>query len=377
MAGLVPRRRPARRPSARTDDRGRFAIEGLASGTTPVAIRGDGYGLWRDEVEIEAQATTTIAPQLLACAILTGTVTDGAGLPLADATIRGIVLFGDGHPMPHVFVTLTDERSGRQHVQTNDKDGVFRFLCLDASTHGVRVQYWDAPKGTPALQQSGLVPDRGRVELRAPFDRPVKELDGIVIGRVDDVARRIKNPQAVTVTLHSDANWFRNGGKIVEGVFRFERVTPCRFRLALQEDANVLAQSDWFELQPAATMDTGVLRTVPGGSAKVYLTRQAGTQAFEPKLYLRRGSFGDSTVVDVGRNVEVVADNLTPGEYEVTGYATGLVSLRGHVSCLQHHFAALGRGAPGYSGGMDYVVLAIPARKCRRCGVLSLMGAPS
>ncbi len=406
---------------AMTDDQGRFAIEGLACGTTPVAIRADGFGFWRDEVEIQDQQTTTIQPQLLACAVLTGTVTDGAGQPLAAAAIRaydrapktsfiaggqidfdatfgyvaavsdtsglyrieavtpgtvfvfaqrggerrdgvsvaytttelevapgavtewnpiiadgraieGIVLFGDGHPMPHVFVTLTDERSGREHVQTNDGKGVFRFLCLDASTYAVRVQYWHAPKGTPALQQSGLVPDRGRIELRAPFGRPVEEQDGIVIGRVDDVARRIKNPQAATVTLHSDANWGRDGGKIVEGVFRFERVTPCRFRLTLKEGTNVLAQGDWFELQPAATMDTGVLRTVPGGSAKIYLARQTGTQACEPKLYLRQGSFGDSTVVDVGRNVEVVADNLTPGEYEVTGYATGMVSLRGSMT---------------------------------------------
>lgn len=416
--------------TAATDGDGCFAIDGLAVGVQPVAIRADGYGLWRGEVEIAAGQTAVIAPQLQASAVLVGTVTDDAGAPLEGAAIRvydrapgtsfvaggqidfdetfgyrgalsgaagryrldgitpgvvhlfaqgnqkrregvsvaytraelevqpatevtwnpvisdglaieGVVLYRDGLPMRMVFVTLVDERGGKEHVMTSSEAGEFRFLCLDASTYGVRVQYWDAPKGTPPLQASGIVPDRGRVELRATFDKPVKQENGIVIGRIDDVAGRLRNPKAARVTLQSDQRWFREDGQIVDGAFRFERVTPCRFRLGLMEGSVVIAQSDWFELLPAATLDTGVLRTEPAGSAKIFVTRQPGAEALEPKLYLRADEFIHSTTIELGRRVEVLVDNLTPGEYAVTGYAKGMVSLRGEMTVVVGQTAQL------------------------------------
>ncbi len=407
--------------TAETDESGHFAIRGLAAGTLPVAIRADGYGFWRGETEITALQTTVIEPQLLASAVITGTVTDGDGAPVANAAIRaydraprtsfvaggqvdfyetfgyrgtlsdaaghyrlegvtpgvvhlfaqrsqkrhkgvsvayttaqlevqpgsetewnpvisdglaieGIVLYRDGFPMKSVFITLADERSGKKHVMVNDRHGVFRFLCLENSTYGVRVQYWDAPKGTPPLQASGIIPNRGRVELRAPFNKPVKHKNGIVIGRIDDMAGRIRNPKAARVILHSDKRWFREDGKIVDGAFRFERVTPCRFRLTLMEGSTTLAQSDWFELLPAATVDTGVLTTEPGGRAKITIVRPKGTESFEPQLYLKREGDARGTVIELGRNAEAIADNLTPGEFKITGYFKGMVTLRAKMT---------------------------------------------
>ena len=49
-----------------------------------VAVRADGYGLWRDEVTIEAHGTTTITPQLERAATIAGTITDGDVLRFAS-----------------------------------------------------------------------------------------------------------------------------------------------------------------------------------------------------------------------------------------------------------------------------------------------------
>lgn len=412
--------------TADTGEDGSFAIDGLATGTHPVTIRGAGYGLWRDEAAIRARETTVIAPRLLPAATLSGTVTDGDGNPLHEAAVRvydreprtsflaggqidfdetfgyraaitapdgtyrvdgvtpgtawvfaqrhhdrrkrdgvsvaytraelqvdpgadakwdpviadgrsieGIVYYADGFPIPRLFVTLADEKEGgMEHVIVSSGEGVFRFLCLEDSTYEIRVQApFDAPKGAPPIKTSGVIPDRGRTELRATYDKPVKQEPGVVIGRVDDAAGRIGNVNAATITLHSDARWFRPGIAIEDGAFEIDRVKPCRFRLVLKEEDAVLAESDWFEMKPAATVDTGVLITEPAGGVRFTVKRDPGTEAFEPTLYLRRGK-GSSTRIGLGRRTELLADNLTPGDYTISGYHKGMVSLNSAVSVV-------------------------------------------
>lgn len=402
---------------ARTDENGHFAMEGLGSGTVPVAVRAAGFGIWRASVEISNGASTTIQPRLLGSSRIAGTVTDGDGKPLANArlsfydqppgtsflsggqidfdetfgyvcarsdahgrflatgvtpgkihayaqrggrlppgvsvaytfrelevapdstaewnptltdghTIEGVVLHRDGQPMGDVFLTLTDERSNQQHVQTNDTQGQFRFLCLENSTYLLHVQYWDAPAGTPPLEQKGIVPDRGRIELRATYDKPIEQKPGRVTGRIDDVGGRITNLAAVTVTLETKrGSW--PGGKIENGTFRFERVDPCDFCIVLKQDQTTLATSEWFTLAPAGSVDTGALRTVPGGAARIIVARAEGTQACEPKLYLSTNEARGSSVFELGRASELMATNLTPGTYTISGYATGVLPLKG------------------------------------------------
>lgn len=249
-------------------------------------------------------------------------------------TIEGTVYFRDGHVMPNVFITLVDERSNKTHTSTNDREGEFRFVNLDASTYSVRVQVWDAPKGSPPLQKAGIVPDQGRVELIASFDKPERKVNGTVIGVVDDAGGRITNPKAAHVVLMSESNWFLDNGKLEFGVFRFEKVQPCRFRLALVEGETVLGQSDWFELQPGETLDTGTFRTEPGGAIRIKLDRPEGTEQIEPRLYLRRQGLSRGTSVKMGRASEKVVPNLTPGDYAVSGWATGMVSLSGAVTVV-------------------------------------------
>lgn len=74
--------------TAETDEEGFFRIDGLATGSHPIAIRAKGYGLWRSEVAIEAKNATVISPTLELAATIIGSVSDGEGNPLDQAAIR-------------------------------------------------------------------------------------------------------------------------------------------------------------------------------------------------------------------------------------------------------------------------------------------------
>jgi hypothetical protein len=312
------------------DADGRFELTGIAPGEVHAfALRGvplDGKGrprrpegvsvaFVREQLQLEPGARQAWNPVL----------DDGH-------RIAGIVLYRGGQPMGDVFLTLKDEQSGAEHVMTNATDGRFEFLCLPASTFTLRVQYWDAPQGTPQLERSGLRPNAGLLELRAPYDQPVEQAPGIVFGRVDDAGRRIRQPAAVQVELHSDRRWLRTDGKLKDGAYRFERVDPCRFRIVLIENGALLAESDWFELPPAGAVDAGVLRTVPAGALQITLQRGAGCELAKPKLYLRRHGDTHSSVVEPGLDHEALAGNLTPGDYEITGYCQGVCRMRGEAT---------------------------------------------
>lgn len=399
--------------TAETDDRGRFALDGLAAGEQPLTVRATGYGFRRSTCTVVAGETTEVTVQMQRSGTIRGIVrgaddapmpgarircydiapktpflaggqidfdetfgylavaADGNGayevrdatagtawvfaqpgtrpnwgdpVPYATAelevppggtvewnpvvteghTVAGVVRYRDGHPMGDVFITLIDEKTQAQHVLTNNKEGEFRFTNLEPSTYTARVQYWDAPKGAPALEQSGIVPDRGRVELKAPFDKPVKQAPGSVLGRVDDVGGRIENPKAARVALMSDRNWFRDDGALVDGAFRFDDVEPCRFRLALMEEESTLACSDWFELLPGAVLDTGVLTTVPGGAVHVTVTRASGTEECAPKLWFQQDGAPRGTSLEIGRASEAQVGSLTPGSYRVTAWAKNM-----------------------------------------------------
>lgn len=242
-------------------------------------------------------------------------------------TIEGIVFYKDGHPMPNRFVTLIDQKTGKQHVSTNNAKGLFLFANLDDIPYDVHVQVWDGPEGAPAVECSGVVPNTGRVELRATWDKPVKKPTGGVIGRVDDQGSRVGNMNNAYVVLSSEDRWFREGDKLVNGSFAFKDVTPGRFRLVLMEGGSVLAESDWHELLPGARLDTGVLQTKPGGSVRIHVTRRPGAESCTPKLYFRQAEASRSSSVDLGTHNEVLVKSLSPGTYTVTGNAKGMTRI--------------------------------------------------
>lgn len=302
------------------DEHGDYRLEGLTPGTVwSFALRrmdgrfgGVSVALRRDTLEVAAGSEVRWDP-----------VID------SGRSIEGVVRYRDGYPIPHLFITLHDERTGEDRTINSDKEGRFRFLCLDDSTYEVRVQPpFDAPRGNVPPRRSGVVPDRAPVELTVEYDKPQKVAPGTVRGRIADTGARIRNPIAATVTLNSDAGWFRPGIKVEGGAFVVDEVEPCRFRIILKEGETVLASTDWFELAAAGDVDVGLLTTEPGGALRVHASRAKGAEGFEPKLYLRRDGDPLSTTIALGRADEAFADSMTPGTYEVSGYCKGMLSVK-------------------------------------------------
>ncbi|MFK7739798.1 MAG: carboxypeptidase regulatory-like domain-containing protein [Planctomycetota bacterium] len=304
------------------DQQGRYALHNVTAGSAHVFAQPGGRFQWGEPVAYD-QTHLEITPD----GVTTWNPSIGEGL-----TISGVVLYRDGNPMPHHFVMLTNEENGKQHTQTNNGKGAFRFIQLASATYSIRVQYWDAPDGTPPLQREALVPGQGQIELRAPFDKPVKLPPGAVLGRIDDAGLRIRNPKALRVSLSSDQGWFHDNGKVVDGAFRFENIKPCRFQLSLLEADTVLATSSWFDLLPGAELDTGVLRTVAAGTLDLRIERDEGAEAIEPKIWLQRDGAGRSTQVRPGLQDSVQIDNLTPGDYNVLCTASGTTSAEVRVT---------------------------------------------
>jgi hypothetical protein len=162
-----------------------------------------------------------------------------------------------------------------------------------------------------------------------------------VMGRIDDAGGRIGDPSEARVALVSDGRGRVDDGRLVGGAFRFERVRPCRFRLALMEGDRELAHGDWLELAAGAVLDAGVLRTVPGGAVRVTVARAAGTERSEPAIVFRTPDALRGTKVALGEANELLVDGLTPGKHEVTAYAKGLARIETHVTVTAGATAAL------------------------------------
>lgn len=309
-----------------SDDDGNYRVEGVTPGTAHVFAqekfdRREGRTLVWAQAELEVTAGS-----------------DTRWDPVLDEgrTISGAVLYRDGFPFPNLFVTVTDEKTGGTQTFTTGKTGEFRFCCLDASTYALRVQVWKPEGGAGFVSRAGLVPDQGKIEVRADFDKPIKVAPGVVIGRIDDQGGRIRNPSAATITLHIGTNSWSDGGKIVDGAFRIEEVKPGRHRVSLVEGNTVLACSDWFEVTSAATTDVGALVTEPGGALRIAIDRGANEAEFEPTLALRRdGDPGTGSYrIPLGRATEYLAENLTPGDYDVSCFGRGLKSHKSRATVV-------------------------------------------
>lgn len=302
-----------------SDADGRFRLDGVTAGTVHVFAQEKSERRAEGRTLVWVQEVLEVAPG-----------SDVTWNPVLDEgrTVSGIVLYRDGFPFPGLFVTLTDEKTGAAQTFDTGRSAEFRFCCLGDSTYALRVQVWLPQGGAGFVSREGLVPDQGRVEVRAEFDKPVEQKPAVVIGRIDDRAGRIRNPSAASITLHIGTNSWRDGGKLVDGAFRLEDVEPGRHRVSLVEGTTVIVCSDWFEVAPASTTDAGVLVTEPGGALRIGVDRGPNGAELEPTLALRRdGDPGTGSYqIPLGRANEYLAENLTPGDYDVTCFGSGLKS---------------------------------------------------
>jgi RNA polymerase sigma-70 factor (ECF subfamily) len=71
----------------RSDEQGRFRVQGVASGTCPIVVRGAGFALLRGEVEVPAGGRAAFEASLLPEAALEGRVLDALGAPVSGAAV--------------------------------------------------------------------------------------------------------------------------------------------------------------------------------------------------------------------------------------------------------------------------------------------------
>ena len=307
--------------AARSDEQGRYRLTGLTPGEVFLFAQQPRESRMSDTVPF-ARTVLHAEP---------GDAIEWNPVISPGRTIDGIVLYADGYPMGNVFVTATDEQSGLRHVLYNDKEGRFRFICLEGATYKLHVQYWRSPPGTPPLEEDGVIPEQGSVELRAPFAKPVEGPRGTIIGRLNDAGRRVPHEGALQVLLVYDNNAWRTDAEIEENVFRWDDIPAGGYRVVAMAGETVIAEGDRFEIAAAEVRDIGVLETEPPGTVVLKLERGEGALDLEPRIYLQREGWIRGSEIAMGRRSEVRLDNLTAGTYRVTGFASGMVGLEGEV----------------------------------------------
>ena len=240
--------------------------------------------------------------------------------------IEGIVTYRDGHPMPRVFISARNDETGVAQSIVNGEDGTFRFVNMDNAPHVLGVQLWSPPDDAEPVEARDVWPDRGGVELVASFDKPVELENGTVRGVIDDAGERAENPDLLAPILESDRNFARVFVKRDGMSFVFPGVEPGRYRPVILVAENPVFRGDWITLEPGQDLDLGTLKTEPGGSVLVHFKRDEATQAVEPRLYFHSGGmYGRS--VELAQAEEMLVDNMSAGEYTVSVYATGMVSM--------------------------------------------------
>ena len=241
--------------------------------------------------------------------------------------IEGIVIYRDGHPMPHVFLSARNDRTGVAQSLVNGEDGRFTFYNMQDAPYVLGVQLWDAPKGAEPVQARDVYPDQGPVELVASYDRPQEQETCTVRCTLVDAGERAESPELLTVQLESDRNFARVWVEREGAGFVFPEVEPGRYRPVVLLLESPILVGDWIELEPGEDRDLGTLRTEPGASLNLLAPRPAGTEDVEIRLFLRSGGTMSSTEVKLGTDAERRIQNLTPGTYDVRAYGTGIASV--------------------------------------------------
>ncbi|MEZ5980244.1 MAG: sigma-70 family RNA polymerase sigma factor [Planctomycetota bacterium] len=239
--------------------------------------------------------------------------------------ITGRTLFVDDSPMGDVFVTLRDEVDGVDTALVTDAEGRFEFLNLEPHTYAVTVQLWDAPEGTVAPSRTGVAPGGEDVVLQVAYAPEIEAAACTVIGRVDDVNRRVGGPQRLGATLTTGTSWYTDR-ECGESDFSFERVDPGRYRVVLWDADTPIGSTDWFEVAPGETYDVGTIVTEPAGELVIRVLRDDDARDVPVTIALSAGSglWMDGVEVAPDRDTLVVP-NLSAGTWSGSVWARGVV----------------------------------------------------
>ena len=194
-----------------TDPDGRFTATELPAGDVPMCVWAVGHGPQRHQLVATAGRTESITVTLLPGAVVTGTVCDGAGRPVAKAVVR----FGDEF---YSFPSCRTE---------TDETGRFRLENLPAAPESVSLVVGDGE----ASARANLVLLAGSTTEWNPVLGIGKTIRGIVFGPGD-----LPLPGAKVGVVHPNfqrvQRWF---DAAADGTFELPQVgdEPCSVQVAL------------------------------------------------------------------------------------------------------------------------------------------------
>ncbi len=299
----------------RTDERGEFAVVGLAAGKQPIRVRGGHLAPWRGEVEVQAGLTVTQGVELGPGAVLRGHVVEGTGKPVARAEIE----VGDWGDIAHFH-------------GVSDAGGAFELLGLPVGEVVVRAEHGDHGKARVAVPTTAtdvatctFTLSRG-LELKGR----VVDQDGqpIAAATIECLA---EDPQEKWIVIaHSDAEGrFVAANRPEQGkVFLTANASGYQERIVRGLDPSKEAELRLQRLQPATVRITG--RVVDADGRPV---ANAGAHAFCHSV--RSGPNHDFTDND-GR---FELGPLAPGDWALHVNAAGHPDFRSDTRSLAADFA--------------------------------------
>src|SRR5690606_21399716 len=169
------------------------------------------------------------------------------------------VLWHDREPAAEIGVALQARTRGKPYgvlaQGVTDAEGRVHFDGLEPGAGAVRtdrLSEWGSDEQNLHVTAGRTTdPDRGPIEVRASFDRPVRKALAQVIGRVLDDGRRLTKPKAATVLLEDESRSWNTARLDDDGRFEFTRVTPGRVRLIVMDGETAVHHGEWFDVAPA------------------------------------------------------------------------------------------------------------------------------
>jgi RNA polymerase sigma-70 factor (ECF subfamily) len=319
LDGLAPSDVPFPLPQALADGAGRFTLELVAPGRTPIRI--------------EPPAGLDLGPGFAVAQVEAGQELELQVLLPADGTIRGRARDARGRALADHSIRWTSQTSHRaEPAVTTDAEGRFELAPAMAPPYTLDLV---PPGGWKALASlADVAPGPGEVELAVP------EL-GSVGGTFLDEGRRAPppgtepsvstgplrrappSPDGMRIFLterRTRSAWSpeRTGER-----FLFEGIPPGTYRLTIRDEQAIVLRSDWFLLRPGQHLDLGTIRSERAGSLVLSLPEDAG----EWLTAVIRTPELDAASFTEARGSELVAPELSPGTWYVEVDASGMAGL--------------------------------------------------
>ena len=302
-------------PATRTDEDGHYLLTELPPGdiylfATPEID-------WRERRRGVPRAETVLNAKPGDALTWDANITEGH-------VIEGIVTYRDGVPMPRVFLSARNDRTGVAESVVNDEEGRFRFVNMAMEPHVLGVQLWTKPEGAGPVEAEDVYPDGGTVHLVADFDAPVVVELATVRGTIKDTGQRAASPSLISIGLESDKNFTRVYVEMDGLNFVFPDVDPGRYRAVVKVGDITACIGEWVELEPGEDRDLGTLETAKGGSLRILVPRTPETEDVEIRMFVRPPGVMGVFQVKLGRDDERLIENVSAGELEVSAYGTGI-----------------------------------------------------